>query len=162
MAADLIEKKIILKAARARVWQAISESARFGAWFGVKFNGPFVADAWMNGQIVPTQVDPAVAKMQEPHTGKPFQIQIERIEPMERFSFRWHPFAIDPAQDYSKEPTTLITFELADAEGGVVLTITESGFDQIPAARRDQAFAANEGGWEHQTKLIEKYLALQG
>jgi hypothetical protein len=115
----------------------------------------------MSGRIVPTKVDSEVAKLQEPHKGTLFQIFVELIEPMERFSFRWHPFAIDPAIDYSKEPTTLVTFELAKADDGILLTITESGFEQIPAARRRQAFEATEGGWAHQAKLIEKYLALQ-
>ena len=88
-----------------------------------------------------------------------FSLWVERIEPMERFSFRWHPFAIDPAYDYSKEPMTLVVFELRESEGGILLTITESGFDQIPIARRVQAFESNDKGWAHQTKLIEKYLA---
>jgi hypothetical protein len=78
---------------------------------------------------------------------------------MRRLSFRWHPFAIDPSVDYSKEPTTLITFELEKVSGGTQLTITESGFDKIPLARRAEAFKANEGGWEKQTQLIAKYLA---
>jgi len=157
-----IEKKTVLKSTRERVWQAISDSARFGAWFGVEFTGPFVAGSWLNGRIVPTKVDPEVARLQEPHTGALFQIFVERIEPMELFSFRWHPFAIDPGYDYSKEPTTLVTFELADTDNGVLLTITESGFEHIPVARRAQAFEANDGGWTHQKKLIEKYLALPG
>jgi hypothetical protein len=80
---------------------------------------------------------------------------------MKRFSFRWHPFAIDPDYDYSKEPTTLVVFELREADDGVLLTITESGFDQIPIARRTQALESNEKGWAYQTKLIEKYLALE-
>src|SRR5579862_6989628 len=111
MTTDRIEKKIVLKATRERVWQAISDSAQFGTWFGVAFDGPFVVGKWMTGRIVPTKVDPEVAKLQEPHTGAPFRILIERIEPMERFSFRWHPFAIEPGYDYSKEPTTLVVFE---------------------------------------------------
>lgn len=160
MNTDRIEKKIVLKASRERVWQAISDSTRFGAWFGVEFDGPFVTGSRMTGRIVPTQVDPEVAKMQEPHTGKPFRILVDTVEPMTRFAFRWHPFAIDPNHDYSKEPMTLVTFELTDADGGTLLTITESGFDQIPLERRAQAFKANDGGWTHQTKLIEKYLAL--
>ena len=41
-----------------------------------------------------------------------------------------------------------------------MLTVTESGFDQIPIERRAKAFAANEGGWAAQMKLIEKYLAM--
>ena len=78
---------------------------------------------------------------------------------MRVFSFRWHPFAIDPGVDYSKEPMTLVVFELKQVPGGTMLTITESGFDRIPLERRAKAFAANEQGWEHQTKLIEKYLS---
>ena len=162
MNADRIEKKIVLRSTRERVWQAISDSARFGAWFGVEFAGPFVAGSWMNGKIVPTKVDPEVAKLQEPHTGATFRMYVEQIEPMKRFSFRWHPFAIDSSYDYSNEPTTLVAFELAEIDGGVLLTITESGFEQLPITRRAQAFEANEGGWTHQVKLIEKYLARQG
>src|ERR1043165_4034290 len=101
METDRIEKKIVLKATRERVWQAISDSTRFGTWFGVEFERPFVAGSSISGRIVPTKVDPEVAKLQEPHTGKAFQILIEHIQPMERFSFRWHPFAIDPTVDYS-------------------------------------------------------------
>lgn len=112
----------------------------------------------MSGRIVPTKVDPEVAKLQEPHTGKRFQILVETIEPMTRFAFRWHPFAIDPSYDYSREPMTLVTFELSEAPEGTLLTITESGFDKIPIERRAQAFNANDGGWTHQAKLIEKYL----
>lgn len=79
---------------------------------------------------------------------------------MTLFSFRWHPYAVDPAHDYSKEPMTLVTFELAEAEGGALLTITEAGFDEIPIERRAKAMEANKGGWTYQTKLIEKFLAL--
>ena len=155
-----IEKKIVLKASRDRVWDAVSNSMNFGVWFGVDFDGPFVGGQWLAGRIVPTQVDPEVAKHQEPHRGTPFHILVETIAPKERFAFRWHPYAIDKGKDYSKEPTTLVTFQLTDATDGVLLTITESGFENIPAERRADAFTANEGGWAHQCKLIEKYLAL--
>lgn len=161
MTPDSIEKRIVLKSSRERVWRAISDSGNFGTWFGVEFDGPFVAGSPLSGRIVPTQVDPETAKLQEPHKGKRFEIWVECIEPMTRLSFRWHPFAIDPSYDYSQEPTTLVTFELSDVAEGVLLAVTESGFDQIPIERRAQAFTANDGGWTHQTKLIEKYLALQ-
>jgi len=157
---DSIQKKITLRAPRSRVWRAISDAKEFGTWFGVEFEGPFVAGKALKGRIVPTKVDPEVAKLQEPHTGLPFDWTVEAIEPEAWISFRWHPFGIDKARDYSHEPKTLIVFELEDADGGTVLTITESGFRSIPLDRRAQAFAANDGGWEHQTKLLEKYLAL--
>lgn len=159
---DRIEKQILLKATRERVWRAISDSTNFGAWFGVQFEGPFVVGKELRGRIVPTQVDPEVAKMQEPHTGIPFVIFVDCIEPQTRFAFRWHPFAIDMEKDYSREPMTLVDFDLSDGEGGTLLTISESGFDQVPIERRAEAFRANEGGWEHQSRLIEKYLGQTG
>jgi uncharacterized protein YndB with AHSA1/START domain len=158
MNTDRIEKKILLHAPRERVWRAISDAREFGSWFGVAFDGPFAEGTRLTGKITPTTVDAEVAKMQEPYSGKAFDWTVERIEPMRRISFRWHPFAVETGVDYSKEATTLIEFELAEAAGGTLLTISESGFDQIPLARRAQAFSANERGWEIQTTLIEKYL----
>jgi uncharacterized protein YndB with AHSA1/START domain len=96
--------------------------------------------------------------MQEPHIGAAFECHVDRIEPMRLFSFRWHPYAVEPGVDYGKEPMTLVTFELEEAAGGTQLTIMESGFDQIPLTRRSAAFKANSGGWEMQARLIEKYL----
>jgi uncharacterized protein YndB with AHSA1/START domain len=159
MSTDRIEKRVVLRAPRERVWRAISDAKQFGSWFGVAFDGPFAEGARLTGKIVPTTVDAEVAKMQEPYAGKAFEWTVEHIEPMQRMSFRWHPYAVEEGVDYSKEPTTLIEFELTEAAGGILLTITESGFDQIPLARRAKAFKANEGGWEMQTRLIEKYLA---
>lgn len=156
---DRIEKKVTLNAPIARVWRAISNSSEFGTWFGVEFDGPFVAGQRVTGKIVPTKVDPKIAEMQKPHEGMAFDFTVDRIEPERLFSFRWHPFAIDPNVDYSNEPATLVVFELQQVdEGSTLLTITESGFDRIPLERRAKAFTANEGGWDHQAKLIEKYL----
>jgi uncharacterized protein YndB with AHSA1/START domain len=156
---DRIEKTVLLRAPRARVWRALTDSKEFGEWFGVTFGGPFEAGAAASGVIAPTKADANVAQMQKPYAGMPFNITIDRIEPERLFSFRWHPFAIDPGVDYSTEPTTLIVFTLDDAKDGTLLTVTESGFDRIPLARRAQAFTANEQGWTLQTTLIEKYLA---
>jgi uncharacterized protein YndB with AHSA1/START domain len=157
--ADRIEKHVLLNATRARVWQALTDSTEFGQWFGVRFEGPFVAGRLLRGSIVPTEVDPAVARAQEPYTGMAFEIVVDRLEPQRLFSFRWHPYAIDPAVDYSAEPMTLVTFTLEDAPGGILLTVTESGFEGVPLERRAKAFTANEGGWAIQVTLIEKYLA---
>jgi len=156
---DRIEKTVLLKAPRARVWRALTDAEEFGAWFGMKVNGRFAAGARLTGVITPTTVDDEVAKAQKPYEGFQFEITIDRIEPERLFSFRWHPFAIDPRVDYSHEPTTFVVFELEQAGNDIKLTVTESGFDKIPLERRAAAFTANEGGWTIQVKLIEKYLA---
>ncbi|MGA7917825.1 MAG: SRPBCC family protein, partial [Candidatus Acidiferrales bacterium] len=156
---DRIEKKVLLRAPRAKVWRALSDSADFGLWFGMKVAGPFVAGSTVRCEIVPTIVDEEVAKMQRPHVGLTFELQIVKVEAERLFSFRWHPYAIEREVDYAKEPTTLVVFELKDAEGGVLLTVTESGFEQIPLERRAKAFKANDGGWAKQMELIAAYVS---
>jgi uncharacterized protein YndB with AHSA1/START domain len=159
MDTDRIEKKTLLRAPRQRVWRALTDAAEFGTWFGVKFDGPFTPGACLRGVIVPTQVDAEVARRQQDYAGAPFEITVEQIEPERLFSFRWHPFAVDSDVDYSGEPTTLIVFTLEEVADGILLTVTESGFDRIPLARRAQALKANDEGWGLQVELIGKYLA---
>jgi uncharacterized protein YndB with AHSA1/START domain len=156
---DRIEKQVLLRAPHARVWRALTDAREFGTWFGMKFDAPFTPGARIPGVIVPTTVDAEVARAQQPFEGTPFEISIERIEPERLFAFRWHPFAVEPGVDYSREPTTLIEFLLEDVPDGVMLTVRESGFDRVPLERRAKAFAANEAGWAIQMRLIEKYLA---
>ena len=158
MSTDRIEKKILLRAPLKRVWSALSEATEFGTWFGMKFDGHFTPGARVRGTIVGTKVDSEVAKAQKQYQGIPFEITIDRMEPERLFSFRWHPNAVEPGVDYSHEPTTLVVFTLEQVANGVMLTVTESGFDQIPLERRARAFTANEQGWGMVVKLIEKYL----
>ena len=152
MSTDQIEKRVLLHAPLHRVWRAISDSDEFGTWFGMKLEGPFRPGTQVRGVIVPTKVDAEVAAAQKAYEGHPVELIIERMEPERLFSFRWH------AGD-SIDPTTLVVFALEKVAGGVMLTLTESGFDQIPIERRAKAFTANEGGWTKQMHLIEAYLA---
>jgi uncharacterized protein YndB with AHSA1/START domain len=156
---DRIDKVVFLSAPRERVWAAIADAKRFGSWFGIRFEGEFAVDAHLVGTIVPTEVDPAMAQAMAPHAGLTVDFYIERIEPMNVFVYRWHPFAIDRDVDYSAEETTTVTFALADAPAGTSLKIMEIGFDGLPFERRGPAFEANDEGWFEQTKLLEKYLA---
>jgi uncharacterized protein YndB with AHSA1/START domain len=158
MNTDRIEKKVLLRAPKKRIWRALSDSSEFGSWFGVKFDGLFAPGACVRGVVAPTTVDAEVAKAQKEYEGMPFEITIEQMEPERLFSFRWHPFAVERGVDYSAEPTTLVVFELEEVAHGIMLTVTESGFDRIPLARRAKAFTANEGGWGMVVKLIEQYV----
>lgn len=158
MSGDRIEKQVVLKAPRERVWQAIVDSRRFGTWFGVEIAGPFVEGGKAAGRIVPTQVDPEVAAMQEPWAGMACDFFVQRIQPMDYFAFRWHAYPEGPEEDPAGANMTLVEFRLSDADGGTHLAITESGFDRVPAAHRAKAFTDNEGGWTMQLALIAKYL----
>ena len=81
------------------------------------------------------------------------------MEPERLFSFTWHPYAIDPKVDYSKETPTLVEFRLEEIASGTLLLLTESGFDKIPSDRRLEAFRRNDGGWTEQLKKIEAHVA---
>lgn len=145
---DRIEKRVVLRAGRARVWRALTEADEFSAWFGVKLEGPFRPGAPVRGRLTYPGYEHLT-----------LEVVVERIEPERYFSYRWHPYAIDPAVDYSAEPTTLVEFQLEGGEQETTLTITESGFDRIPLSRRAEAFRMNDGGWTAQAKNIERHVA---
>lgn len=145
---DRIEKKTVLRAPRAKVWRALTDAAEFGVWFGVKLEGSFVPGKSIHGTIT----HPGYEHLRA-------ELVIETIEAERYFAFRWHPHAIDPAKDYSKESTTLVEFTLAETSGGTELTIVESGFDRIPEERRVKAFHGNAEGWELQITNIERHVA---
>ncbi len=145
---DRIEKRVVLRAPRARVWRAITEPEQMGKWFRVAFETPFVEGQPARGRILYPGY--------EHHT---LEMQIEKIEPEHYFAFRWHPHAIDPKVAYAQEPTTLVEFRLDETSEGTVLTIVESGFDRIPLARRAEAFRSNDAGWTEQVRNIEQYVS---
>lgn len=157
--ANTIVKQVVLKAPLERVWQAIADSERFGHWFGAEVDGAFAPGARLQARIRPTRVDPEIAKFQEPYDGVAFVLLVERVEPMRLLSFRWHPGGTDVGPDAPDDETTLVEFALEETDGGTRLTITESGFERVPLARRAQAIRDNTGGWEAQAGLIAKYLA---
>jgi uncharacterized protein YndB with AHSA1/START domain len=151
MSDDRIEKSIHLRAPRSRVWRALTDAALFGEWFGVKLEAQFAPGACVRGQ--------ATTKGYE-HV--PMETAIEQMAPERLFSWRWHPYAIDPKVDYSAEPTTLVVFELEEVSDGTLLKAVESGFNAIPVLRRGDAYRSNEKGWAIQMLAIERYVTQPG
>ncbi|HEY8710564.1 MAG TPA: SRPBCC family protein [Burkholderiaceae bacterium] len=148
-ATDRIERRIHIKAPRARVWRALSNAQEYGKWFGANLEGQtFAPGQHVQGPLTITGYEHVV-----------FDVLIERVEPESLLSYRWHPYAVDPAIDYSREQRTLVTFTLQDADGGTLLTVVETGFDQVPPERRLTALRMNTGGWEAQLKNIEHHAA---
>ena len=148
---DRIERKVMINAPRSRVWRAISDAGEFGDWFGVNFKGKvFVIGESTLGKITYPGFEHLT-----------MEVMVERVEPEQLLSWRWHPAAIDPKVDYSQEPTTLVVFELKEVEGGTMLTVTESGLDKIPLARRAEAFRLNSSGWEQQMVAVKKHVEAQ-
>jgi len=145
---DRIEKEFHVHAGRPRVWRAISDADEFGTWFGMKVDRPFAPGATVLGRLtIPGYEHVAV------------EMLVETIEPETRFSYRWHPYAMDPAIDYTAEPMTLVEFVLREESDGTSVAITESGFDRLPASRRAEAFRMNEGGWASQSRKLAAHVA---
>lgn len=146
---DRIERKVLINAPRARVWRAVSDAGEFGDWFGVNFKGKtFVAGKHLQGKITYPGYEHLT-----------MDVLIEQVVPEKLLSWRWHPAAIDPKVDYSQEPTTLVEFELKDADSGTLLTVVESGLDKVPLARRADVFRMNSSGWDEQMENVKKHVA---
>jgi uncharacterized protein YndB with AHSA1/START domain len=145
---DRIERQIELKAPVSRVWRALADNREFGEWFRVKLDGPFVPGEAARGNVT-----------QPGYEHVRWEAVVQKMETERLFSFTWHPYSIDPKTDYSKETPTLVEFRLEPSAEGTLLTLTESGFDQVPEQRRAEAFKMHEGGWTQQMKNIEAYLA---
>ena len=144
---DTIKKQIELKAPVSRVWRALTDYREFGAWFRVKLDAPFEPGKASRGRIT----YPGYEHLQ-------WEATVQKMEPERLFSFTWHPYALDPAVDYSNEPATLGEFRLEPKDGGTVLFLTESGFDAIPKERQFEAFRMNDGGWTEQMTNIERHV----
>ncbi|MCG6156992.1 SRPBCC family protein [Rubinisphaera margarita] len=144
---DRIEKQIDLQASVSRVWRALTDHLEFGQWFGVNLEKPFEPGERTRGNVTYPGYEHVV-----------MEVTVNEMKPEERFSFYWHPYAVDPDVDYSHEEPTLVEFTLDAIPTGTRLTVIESGFDNIPAARRDEAFRMNEGGWAEQVKNIQKHV----
>ena len=145
---DRIEKRVELKAPVSRVWRALTDYREFGEWFRVKLEGPFVPGQVSRGNIT----YPGYEHLK-------WEVTVQTMEAERVFSFTWHPYAVDPTVDYSKETPTLVEFRLEETPMGTLLVLTESGFDKVPAERRAEAFLRNDNGWSIQLGNIASYVS---
>ena len=102
---DRIEKKIQLRHHQSKVWRALTDAQEFSKWFGAVFTERFKPGVRLRGKVT--------------HKGyehMTMDVTIERMEPEHTFAWRWHPGMQRPDVDYSKEPTTLVTFQLEETE----------------------------------------------
>lgn len=142
-----IEKHVELAAPIERVWRALTDHEEFGAWFRVKLDGPFVLGKSTTGHITHPGYEHLV-----------WEAEIVAMEQPHYFAFTWHPYAVDPKVDYSKEDPTLVEFRLEPSGKGTHLTVIESGFSKVPEHRRAEAMRMNDGGWAQQVKNIKTHV----
>lgn len=144
---DRIEKRLLLRAPKSRVWRALTDAKEFGAWFGGTLTGEFKAGGRVAGMNTGCG-----------HDNVPLVLDVEHVAPEDSLTLRWHPYNLDRSIDYSQEAKTKIVFTLEETAEGTLLTVVESGFDALPAARRDIAFRMHGEGWVGQLENINRYV----
>ena len=141
-----IDRTIKIDAPVERVWRALTNAEDLSSWFQVRIEGTIApgSDVWM------TSVHPD-------HAGQRFPVKIAEMAPPHRLVWQWHPGAVDPNVDYSREPRTTVTFALAPTDGGTLLTVSETGFNEISLARRAKAYQDNSQGWAEVLVWLQRY-----
>jgi uncharacterized protein YndB with AHSA1/START domain len=129
------------------VWRALTTAADLAAWFQVGIEGDITpgAEIWMTSKY-------------PGHQGQRFAVKVTEMTPPRRFAWQWHPGAVDPAVDYSREPWTTVTFTLEPSGRGTRLTVSETGFNEISLARRAKVYQDNNQGWAEVLVWIQKYV----
>ncbi len=132
MAADTIEREILIEAPVEVVWRVITEPGHIGEWFADTAS----LDARPGGR--------GEFYFNEKATNGPavtVPLTVESVEPPHRFSFRWaYPEGQEPAADNSLH----VEFTLTAEDTGTRLRLVESGFQHVaePGTRAD-----HESGW---------------
>lgn len=141
-----IVRRMEIGAPVSNVWQALTDHEKFGEWFRVKIDGPFVVGQRSLGKIT-----------YPGYEGYPWEATVVAIEPEHYFAYRW-PAGAEQGEQETEENWTLVEFRLEAKGNGCVLTLTETGFENIPPNRRSVAFRDNSGGWTIQMQNIKEYV----
>jgi uncharacterized protein YndB with AHSA1/START domain len=136
-----IERTIEIAAASEVVWALVSEP---GWWINS-------GDALREHRI--EQQDDSVLVHDEEHGL--FRVQVLDLEPPRRAVFVWVPHSGGEAP--SGSTGTRVEFTITDREGGVLLTVVESGFRalDLPADRLTRNYEDNVEGWSIELRLAK-------
>jgi uncharacterized protein YndB with AHSA1/START domain len=145
--ADRIEKSFVVKAPVSRVWEALSDHRQFGQWFRVALDQPYEVGGRSTGQMT----EPGYEQYK-------WRAVIEALEPERRLAFRW-VHSDTPEAPKDEDPMTLVEFRLVAKGDATEVTITESGFEALPDAKRGEALRSNAEGWDIQAGNLVDYLA---
>ena len=142
-----IDRNIEIQAPPERVWRALTDVRELSSWFQVRIEGILEPgmEVWM------TSVHPG-------HDGQRFRVRVAEMDPPRRLVWQWHPGEVDPAVDYSREPTTTVTFTLEPTAGGTRLSVSETGFDAISLERRAKVYRDNTQGWTEVVQWLRRHV----
>ncbi len=143
---DMLKREITIKASKEKIYDAIANPEKIVKWFPETLEGEF-----------------AVGK--QPifgfgNHGKN-QIYIVDAKPHEYFAYRWLPGANNFLGDVRSIKNTLVEFHIKEAGTNTCkVTLTESGFSELPIEIMEDAFKQNSGGWDFMLDRLSKFLML--
>ena len=142
-----IDRTIEMNAPPARVWRALTDAAELSAWFQVTIEGEIApgAEVWMTSQNAES-------------CGQRFRVKFKEMTSPDLVVWEWHPGAVDPSVDYSREPRTTVSFMLEPSPRGTRLTVSETGFDAVELIRRAKVYEDNTQGWTEVIVWLKTYV----
>src|ERR1700735_1011936 len=141
VAADSIEREILIEASPEVVWGVITEPGQISRWFSDEAE----VEARSGGAGTLTWRPGGRGGSQEVKMVAP--ILVVDAEPYRRFSFRWgHPQDAPPDENNS----ALVEFSLTEEAHGTRLRVLESGIGAVTHGDEDKAryHESHEQGWE--------------
>ena len=144
---DSIEKEIVVRASKERVYAALTTPDQLVKWFPVGAEGKFDTG------------ERPVLDFGE--YGK-FKIYVVAANPHDYFAYRCVPGSVYCPQgfegDVLAEPNTLVEFTLEEVEGGTKVHVKESGIASLPAEVIEQTLKGNNDGWDFMLERLVGYL----
>ncbi len=152
MAADSVEREILIEASPEVVWGVITEPEQISRWFSdeADLEGRVGADGtltWKPG-----------GRSGDKESDLSVPIRVVEAEPFHRFSFRWnHPQGAGPDQNNS----ALVEFSLSEEAGGTRLRVLESGIGAVTHDEQGKAkyIEQHEYGWGKHLGELRDYVA---
>lgn len=144
---DTIEKVIVVRASKERVYAALTTPEQLVKWFPIGVEGKLETG------------DRPVFDFGE--YGK-FKLYVVAANPYDYFAYRCVPGSVYCPQgflgDVLAEPNTLVEFTLETVGEGTKVHVKESGIASLPAEIIEQTLQGNTGGWDFMIGRLEEYL----
>jgi len=142
---NTIERQIVIRAPQARIYEAITDPEEVVKWFPETLEGRYEVG-------------------EQPIFGfgdhGRNQLYIVEAKPHDYFAYRWVPGAAHFLGDVLSVPNTLVEFRIVPlGDGSCRLTVTESGFANLPVEMMESAFEQNSGGWTFMLGRLETLFA---
>jgi uncharacterized protein YndB with AHSA1/START domain len=152
VAADSVEREILIEASPEVVWGVITEPRQISRWFSdeADVEGRVGADGtltWRPGGRGGRRESDLIVP-----------IRVVEAEPFRRFSFRWnHPQGAEPDERNS----ALVEFSLVEEADGTRLKVVESGIDLVTHDEEGKARYLEEHGhgWGRHLGELLDYVA---